>query len=93
MEGKFHVLTVTEDNVRMSQFIKRKHGPFDSKKAYYEYTQDRAEFDDLVCYRDVVTMKESKPSTRNRVGIILCYAVILILRNALIVASNISFLV
>ena len=39
VEGKFAILEVDEDNVRLSEFVREKHGSFDSAKAFYEFVQ------------------------------------------------------
>ena len=57
LEAHFYVLTVDEDNVQMSDFIKRALGvtEFENGKAYYEFTQTE---EDLVSYKEVVRMRQ-----------------------------------
>ena len=40
IEGKFAVLEVDEDNVRLSEFVREKRGSFDSAKAFYEFDKE-----------------------------------------------------
>ena len=39
VEGKFAILEVDEDNVRLSEFVREKFGSFDSAKAFYEFVK------------------------------------------------------
>ena len=55
MNGIFHVLEVDEDNLRMSEFVKRKLGSFESAKAFYEFIRKE---EDLPCCRKVIHMQD-----------------------------------
>ena len=55
LEAYFYVLKVDEDNVQMSDFVKRALGvtEFENGRAYYEFIQTE---EDLVSYKEVVRM-------------------------------------
>ena len=55
-EEQFQVLTVDEDNVQMSKFVKQKLGSFMNGKAFYEFTQKE---EDLSYYKEVVNVQKS----------------------------------
>ena len=61
MEAYFHVLYVDEDNVQMSDFVKRALGvtKFENGRAYYEFTQTE---EDFVSYKEVVRMHKVMPN-------------------------------
>ena len=50
---KFHLLKVDEDNVRMSEFVKRKVSKFENGKAFYELTES----EDLLYYKEVIHLE------------------------------------
>ena len=55
METYFYVLRVDEDNVQMSDFVKRTLGvtEFENGRAYYQLTQTE---EDFVSYKEVLRM-------------------------------------
>ena len=48
--GEFYELTVDEDNVRLSTFVKKKGYTFENGLAFYEFCRK----EDLQCYKEVV---------------------------------------
>ena len=58
-ETYFYVLKVDEDNVQMSDFVKRALGvtKFENGRGYYEFTQMEME-DNFLFYKEVVRMNK-----------------------------------
>ena len=63
---QFHVLKVDQNNIRMSDFVKKKIGTFENGKIFYEFKQD----EDLPCYKEVVHVPSDVYTNRMRVHII-----------------------
>ena len=58
LKAYFYVLRVDEENVQMSDFVKRALGvtEFENGRAYYEFALQTEE--DLVSYKEVVRMQK-----------------------------------
>ena len=58
-KGKYAVVIVDEDNVRMSKFIEAKlHRPFEDGKAFYEATSKNEE--DFLYYKKILRPEQKK---------------------------------
>ena len=55
-KGIFRVLEVDEDNVRMSEFIRRKPDCFEKGKVFYEFSEK----EDLMCCRKTIRVPDAK---------------------------------
>lgn len=53
-QSQFLVLKAEEDNIQMSEYVKKKHGSFQAEKAFYELPLSSDNKKDLEYYREVV---------------------------------------
>ena len=58
LQSQFIVLEVEEDNVPMSEYVKKKHGSFQTERAFYELHLPSDDKKDLEYYKEVVYVQE-----------------------------------